>query len=67
MKILIKYCDYDRIDDINYILEHDPIDEEKINLKTIEDYPRIRDFISQIEYNKLVSKEIDYIVFKLEE
>ena len=67
MKTIIKLCDYDKMIDINDVFEEEGISEEWVDLKRIDKYPRIKDYISQIEYNSLVNKEIDYIVFKLEE
>ena len=67
MKELVIYCDYDKMDDINYVFRHTGIDIEKITLNTISRYPKIRDYMSTFEYNALKDKFVNYIVFKLEE
>jgi len=67
MKELIKYCDYEKMEEINDILNHEGIDEEKIDINTIKKYPQIRDYISLFEYNALKNDFVNDIVFKLEE
>ena len=67
MKAIVKLKDYDKMIEINDIFEEEGVAEEWITLDRIKQYPRIRDYISLLEYQYLLNKEIDYIIFKLEE